>query len=353
MVTQLSHVNHLGHALISFVGVLSLGVTPLQAAEDFYKGKQVTIVSSANSGTTYDLYSRTLGKHIVKYIPGNPTFIVQNMPGAGALKAANYIANNAPRDGTVIAGTHPVVPIAPLTTPADAQFDANKLSWIGSVTRELYLGYVWNTAPVKTYAETFEKEVVVGSTGPGSFSADMPILSNELLGTKFKLISGYQSSPATQLALQRGEVQGVMGTAWVALKRTEPEWIRDNKIRILVQYGFKKNPQLPADIPAFIDFAKTDADRQAIKFMVARLDHGKPYFGPPGIPADRLDILRRAFDKVVKDPEFIADINRQDGEVDGPMTGEELAAVVAEEAATPPAVVKRIEDAINKYVGRK
>jgi tripartite-type tricarboxylate transporter receptor subunit TctC len=340
------------YVLTSFTCVFFLGMASVSAADDFYKGKQITIVSSANSGTTYDLYSRTLAKYLTKYIPGNPTFIVQNMQGAGGLKAANYIANNAPKDGTVIAGTHPVIPIAPLTTPADAQYDANKLSWIGSATRELYVGYVWNTAPVKTYAETLEKEVLVGSTGPGSFSADMPILSNELLGTKFKLISGYPGSPQTQLAIQRGEVQGVMGTAWVSLKRTEPTWISENKIRILVQYGFKRNPQLSADVPAFIDFAKTEADRQAIKFMVARLDHGKPYFGPPGMPADRLDILRRAFDKVVKDPDFIADLSKQDGEVDGPMTGEELAAVVAEEAATPPAVVKRIEEAISKYVGR-
>ncbi len=352
MANPLTRTGRLSCAL-AFLGALFLESGASQAADDFYKGKQIQMIVSATTGTTYDLYARTVAKYMTKYIPGNPSFVVQNMPGAGGLRAANFIANNAPRDGTAIAGTHPVIPIAPLMSPADAQFDATALSWIGSVTRELYLGYVWHTAPVKTFAEAFDTEVLVGGTAPGSFTIDMPIIANDFLGTKFKIITGYQSSPETQLALQRGEVHGVMGTAWAALKRTEPGWITDNKIRILVQYGFKKNPQLPPDVPAFIDFAKTEADRQAFKFMIARLDHGKPYFGPPGIPADRLEILRRAFDKVVKDREFIDEIARSDGEVDGPMTGEELAALVAEEAATPAAVVKRVEAAINKYVGRK
>jgi tripartite-type tricarboxylate transporter receptor subunit TctC len=321
-------------------------------AEDFYKGKQIQILSSAASGTSYDMYSRTLAKYMAKYVPGNPTFIVQNMPGAGGLKVANFIANNAPRDGTVFAGTHPVIPIGNLTNPAEAQYKATELSWIGSVTRELYLGYFWHTAPAKTFEEAFQKEVIMGGAAPGSFSIDMAILSNEILGTKFKIITGYQSSPQTQLAIERGEVHGVMGTAWSALKRTATEWINQKKVNIVVQYGFKRNPQLPPDVPAFIDFAKTEADRQAIKFMIARLDHGKPYFGPPGIPPERLEILRRAFDKTVRDPEFIKEIEKADSEVDGPMTGEELAALVAEEAATPPAVVKRIEDAISKFVGR-
>ena len=336
--------------LLSILAALTFAVRPA-AAEDFYKDKQIKILVSADPNTNYDSYARTVARHMGQYIPGHPTFIVQNMPGAGGLKVANFIANAAPRDGTVLAATHPVIPIIALTNPKETQFDPTKLSWIGSATRELYVGYLWHTAPAKSMEEARLKETIVGGTAVGSFAIDMAVLANEFFGTKFKILTGYKSSPEHQLAIEKGESHGSMGTVWTNIKRNG-DWVREGKITVFVQYGLKKDPQLP-DVPLYIDFAKNDADLQAIRFMIARLEHGKPYFAPPEVPAERLALLRRAFEATVKDPAFVKEIESQQGEINGPMTGEELATLVAQEATTPPSVVKRIEEALARYTGGK
>jgi tripartite-type tricarboxylate transporter receptor subunit TctC len=328
-------------------GILA-AASPKAFAEDFYAGKQLRFLADAEPGGNFDAYVRAVAKYIVKYIPGQPTSIVPNMPGAGGLRLANYIANVAPRDGTVFGGSRPIVPVGALTNPNEAQYDPNKLSWLGSVTKELYVGYMWHTSPVQTFDEAFQKQAILGGTSVGSFSIDMAILSNEFLGTKFKIVTGYKSSPENQLAIEKGEVHGVMGTAWSSLKSRGTEWMRDKKINLMLQYGFKRDPSLP-DVPLFIDYAKTEEAKQAIRFMIARLDHGKPFYGPPDIPADRLEILRNAFDAMVKDQGFIKEIAAAQGEVDSPMNGRDLTKLVAEEAATPASVVHRIEEALTKF----
>ena len=318
------------------------------AAEEFYQGKQVRLLVGTDPGGTFDLYARVLSRHLGKHIPGAPTFVVQNMPGTSSINMANYIYGNAPRDGTVFGASQNTIPTAPLTNPAAAKFDSSKLSWIGSVTDDLYIGYLSSTAPAKSMEEAKAIEVLIGGLSVGAFSIDMAILANEFFGTKFKIVTGYKTSPEIQLAVDRGEVHGVMGTSWNAFKRATPTWLPEGKVRMIVQYGFKRDARF-ADVPLYIEFAQTDAQRQAIKFMVGNLVHGKPYFAPPEIPADRLLILRRAFDATMKDTDFLKDIEASGVEISNPMRGEELAQFVAEESQTPASILRAIEGIMKKF----
>jgi tripartite-type tricarboxylate transporter receptor subunit TctC len=312
-----------------------------ESAEDFYRGKQIRLIVSTDAGGAYDAYARLLAPVLKDHIPGNPTVIVQNMPGASGLKTANYMFAAAPRDGTVIAGTHSSVLTAPLTSPGAAVFDANKLSWIGSVTSDPYIGYVWHTAPIKTLEEARTTEVIMGGVSVGSAGVDLAILAKEMLGLRLKIVTGYKASNDVKLAMERGEVQGTFANAWSSVRNAEPEWLRDKKIRIIVQHGFKKHPELP-DVPSIFEFAHNDADRQALVFMLARQEAAKPYFAPPDVPAERLAVLRRAFDATVRDPKFVALAARAGVALESPMTGDELATLVAKVSQTPGAVVQRV-----------
>ncbi len=308
---------------------------------DFYRGKQIRIVVSTDAGGAYDTYARLLAQIIREHIPGDPTIIVQNMPGAGGIKTANYIYTTAPRDGTVIAATHTGTPFAALTSPDAASFDAEKLSWIGSITGDPYVGYVWHTAPIKTLEDTKTTELILGGTTAGSLGNDLVVVARDILGLKLKLVSGYKGSNDVKLAMERGEVQGTFANAWSSLRTAEPEWLKDGKIRVIVQHGFRKLPDLP-DVPRLLDFATNDADRQALVFMLARQQAAKPYFAPPGVPAERLAILRRAFDETVRDPKFVEMATKAGLSLADPMTGDELAALVANVAKTSPAVIQRV-----------
>ncbi|HWG04449.1 MAG TPA: hypothetical protein VG271_05495 [Beijerinckiaceae bacterium] len=321
-------------------------VTNAAAAEDFYKGKQIKIISS--SATTYADYSRILAKYMPRYIPGEPTMIVQIMPGASGLTAANYLYASAPRDGTVIAGTHGQIPTEPLLNPGSVHFDANKFSWIGSVTRDTYIGYVWHTSPVQSLEETRTKELLVGGQAVGSMSVDMPILGRDLFGLKFKIITGYTGATETKLALERGEINGHLGTVWSDVKRSNADWLRDKKIKVITQFGFEPHSELP-DVPLFLDLARTPEEKQALELMLARQETAKPYFGPPDMPADRLAVLRNAFDATVKDPDYLAEMAANHLIVDRPMGWQEMTALVARLQQTPPGIVDRLKAAFDKF----
>lgn len=327
----------------------SMGSVPFPSiAADFYAGKQLRLIVGADAGGAFDLYARALSRHLGKHIPGNPIVIVQNMPGAASIKATNYIYNVAPRDGTVIGGVFPGIPTSPLTAPSDTQYDPNKLLWVGSATKELYVGYVWSTAPAKSMEAIKSTEVLMGGSSVGTYSIDMAILANEFFGTKFKVVTGYKSGAETQLAIERGEVHGVMATAWSMLKQKATDWMAQKKVTVIVQYGTKRDPRFP-DVPSYIEFAKSDEQRQAITFMNARLEHGKPYLAPPEVPADRLAILRRAFSLTMKDGDFLKDIEASNIEIDAPMDGADLQKFAAEEAGTPPTVVKKVNEILARY----
>jgi tripartite-type tricarboxylate transporter receptor subunit TctC len=328
-------------ALLSLSMVAEFASLGARAQDDFYKGRQIRLVVSTDAGGAYDTYARLLAQVMKEHIPGNPTIIVQNMPGAGGLKVANYIAATAPRDGTVIAATHASILTAQLTSPGSASFEATRLSWIGSITTDPYVGYVWYTAPVKTLADTRTTEVVMGGVSVGTAGTDYGILAHDLFGLKIRTVNGYKSSNDVKLAMERGEVQGTFANGWSSIRNADSEWIRDGKIRIIVQHGFRPLPELP-DVPLFISLAQTDADRQALVFMLARQEAAKPYFAPPEIPAERLAILCRAFDATVHDPRFLSLAAEANVTVEGPMTGDELSALVAKVSQTPPEVIARI-----------
>lgn len=333
----------------AIVGVLlSIGaIEPTTAVAqgvdaDFYRGKQITIVCSAEAGGLYDTYSRVLSRHLPNHIPGKPSTIVQNMPGASGLRAANYIANVAVRDGTVFAGTHSSVPTAPLLSPDGANFDVTKLSWIGSVSKDPFVAFVWHTAPVKTLEEIKTKEIIVGGGAVGSASIDYAIIARDMLGYKLKIVTGYKGSNDTKLAIERGELNGTFGNGWTSLKTAEPTWLKENKVRVIAQFGLSRHSEMP-DVPLFVDLAKEQSERRAMELMFARQEFAKPYFAPPEVPAARLAILRAAFDTTMKDPAYLEEMAKVQMEVDGPMRADELTAMVGRVAATPPDIVRRLE----------
>ncbi|HEY4406015.1 MAG TPA: hypothetical protein VGN55_15315 [Xanthobacteraceae bacterium] len=334
-------------ARLALGALLALGCAPARAQsapESFYAGKTLSII--VDGGGAYEAYARMLAQYLPRYIPGRPTVIVQQMPGAGGVRAANYLYNVAPRDGTVIAGLHGAVLTAPLLSPGAATFDTTRFSWIGNVTRDTYVGYVWHTAPVQSLEEAKSKLLVLGGTSVGGNGIDMAIVARDVFGFKVKIVSGYKTSAETKIALERGEIDGTFANLWTSLKQTD--WLARGLVRVIVQHGTQKHPELPAT-PLFRDFARSDAERQMLDVLGVREEITRPYLAPPEIPAERLALLRRAFDATVSDPAYLADMARQRLEVEGPSSGEELALVVDRIAKTPPAVVQRMVTLFANY----
>jgi tripartite-type tricarboxylate transporter receptor subunit TctC len=328
--------------------LLLLATAPAQAEDvaNFYHGKQIRFIVGSAAGGTYDLLARIVALHMPAHIPGNPSVIVQNQPTAGGMVMANQLYALGPKDGTVIGVPLNSAPAAPLLQPAAAHYDATKLIWVGSTHSEPYVAYVWHTAPVQSVADVLTKQLVVGSTTPGTTMNDFPMLTNAVLGTKFKIVPGYISTPQMNQAIERGETEGVIGFGWFALNAQVPQWIAEKKINIIAQFGLERSHILP-DVPLMIDLAKAPADRQALAMLFGRTEYGRPYFLPPDVPPDRVEALRRAFDATMKDEGFIADADKIGFAVD-PLTGEQVQALVAELAKTPPDVVARVRAALDQ-----
>ena len=334
---------------ISRVLVVALGLgaaLPASAQDDvaaFYRGKQLRMVVGSAVGGGYDLFARIVARHIVNHIPGRPHIIVQNQPAAGGAVMTNQLYGQGPKDGTVIGVPINGIPTAPLLQ-SGIQFDATKLIWVGSTNREAYVAFVWHTAPVESIADLRSREVVVGATTPGTTMVDFPLLVNDILGFKFKIVRGYQGTPQINLAIERGEVQGMGGIGWASVKAQTPHWISDKKIKVLAQYGLERHPEL-SDVPTMLELAKSNADRQAMTMLFARTEYGRPYFLPPDVPEERVAALRRAFDATMKDTAFIAEAAKLQFDVD-PLTGEQVQALVAQLAATPREIVARVRAAL-------
>jgi tripartite-type tricarboxylate transporter receptor subunit TctC len=312
--------------------------------DTFYAGKTITII--VDGGGAYEAYARVLARHMPKYLSGHPNIIVQQMPGAGGVRAAGFIYKVAPRDGTVIAGLRGAVLTAPLLNPSVADFDAGRFSWIGNVTRDTYTGYVWHTSPVQSLDDAKAKQLVVGGTSVGGNGIDMAILGKELFGLKLKIVSGYKTSAETKLALEKGEIEGTFANLLSSLNQTD--WLAQGRVRIIVQHGGRKHRELP-DVPLLRDMAQTDEERQIIDLMGVRDEIARPYLAPPGLPEARLAMLRQAFDAALADPDFINDMQRQRLEVDGSLTGEQLATAVNKIAQTPAGIAQRLVDLFNRY----
>jgi tripartite-type tricarboxylate transporter receptor subunit TctC len=330
-----------GSSLAIIAATAGIGLADPAAADDFYSGKQIRLIVSSAPGGVYDTFGRLIARFLPAHLPGRPVVVVQNMPGASGLKAANYLYNSAPRDGTVIAGVHNGIPTAAFEEPTQAHFDVSKLSWIGSISEDPFVGYVWHTSPIRTYEDAKNTQAVMGSSSINSMGAKMAIVSNAMFGTRFKVVVGYEDASQVKLALERGELEGTFGNSWGDLKTQQPDWIADKKVRIIIQHGYHPDPDLP-EVPLIIDQVRNPADREALDLLLERQRYARPYLAPPGVPSDRLALLRRAFDAAIQDPGFVQGARTAHLGVNNPMTGEQLTETVARLSATPATVTERL-----------
>ena len=311
--------------------------TTTSAAEDF-KGKQVKVIVGSGTGGGYDGHARLLARHMGRHIPGNPTFIVQNMPGAGSLAAANHIYNIAPKDGTVFGTTHRFVPIMPLLEMDGAKFDASKFTYIGSSDKEIGLCVAWHESGFKSFADVQQKEMIVGTTGAGAQLTTFYAALANVAGAKLKVISGYKSSRDLNLAMEKGEIQGRCGASYGSLKAEATTLLEDNKLNILLQLGLDSEPDLRG-VPLLLDVVK-DKNRykDAFELLLTPASVARPFFGPPGIPQATADMLRAAFDASMKDPKLLAEAEQQRFRIE-PTKGRDIQLIVARLYQAKPEVV--------------
>ena len=322
---------------------LALSASPAAAQAPILAGKTVTVVIGFGPGGGYDAWARVVARHLGKHLPGNPTVVPQNMPGGGSLNAANHIYAIAPKDGTMLAIIARDAALAALTGVSGARFDPLKITWVGTPTTETNVCISTEKAKVKSFEDLLKQELIIGNTGVGTGTYSYPKALNGLLGTKFKLISGFPSSSDVFLAMERGEVDGICESLDSVIGK-RPDWIASKKVNVLFQGGTEPNPALKG-VPFVVDLARTAGDRQAIEFLYAGQGIGRPFVAPPGLPPDRLKMLRDAFDATVTDPDFVSDAKRQMLDVE-PEDGAHLEALIRKIYATPKPVVDRIGELI-------
>jgi tripartite-type tricarboxylate transporter receptor subunit TctC len=321
------------------LSLLLTEATPLAAQPDALAGKAVQMIIGFGPGGGYDLWGRTVGRHIGKHLPGNPNVVPQNMPGAGSYTAASYIFNIAPRDGTVLGIIARDAALGPLSGATGARFDPTKLSWIGTPAKETNVCIAYHTAQVKTAQDLLDKPLIVGDTGPGTGTRSYPKALNELLGMKFKLVGGFPASSDVFLAMERGEVEGICESL-DSIKIRRPDWIPTKKISVLLQAGAEPNPELTG-VPFVLDLARDSEQRQAIEFLYAGQGIGRPFVAPPYLSPDRLKMLRDAFNATMKDAEFMAETKKSKLDLE-PEDGEHLSALIAKIYATPKPIVDKV-----------
>ncbi len=329
----------------SLAAALFLSVTAparADALEDFYRNRTVSLIIGYSVGGGYDAYARTLARHMGKHLPGQPTVVAQNMEGAGTLRAANYLYSAAPKDGSTFGtiargmGTEPLL--------GDAHYDALKFTWLGSITSEISLCATWYTSQVKTWDDVLTKSFTFGGAAPGADTDVFALLLRNLFGAKLKLVDGYPGGNDIDLAMERGEVEGRCGWSLSSIKSRNPLWLTERKITPLVQFGLEKSPELP-DLPLIMDVASSDEQRQILRLILARQVMARPFLAPPGLPEDRKQALRTAFDQTMKDPEYLAEAAKNAMEVN-PVTGAAIDALLAEVYRTPRDVIEKAKRAI-------
>jgi tripartite-type tricarboxylate transporter receptor subunit TctC len=310
---------------------------------DFYKGQTVTIILSSAAGGGYDAVARTLAQYLPKHIPGSPMIVVKNMPGAGGIIAANFLYNVAPKDGLTIGGLQNNVPFEPLFGTKEAKFDPTKFNWLGTPSVETAVLTVSGTTPVDNWEQAKTTELTMGSSGNNSTPSFYGRLLNEVLGTKLRIIVGYQSQTDAFLAMERDEINGYPSVFYSSLMATKPTWVKEGKAKLLVQMGDQKEAAI-ANVPFLPDLITNDEDKRLAEAAFAPLAAGRPYLMPPGVPADRVAIMRKAFADTFSDPEFIAEGNKRGLGVDTPRDGQALQEQIDRVYKnTPPALVERIK----------
>ena len=325
-----------------FCAILALMMAPsrvsAQSIEEHFRGKEIRLLIGSGPGGGYDTFARTIARHWTRHIPGNPVFVPQNLPGPMSLPVANRIFSQSANDGLTIGAVNPQIASDAILHPDRARFDARKFLWIGSALRETQLMIARADAPVTAFGDAFAKELVLG--GSGGASNTFPTATNAILGTKFKIVTGYQSTREAGLAMERGEVQGIGGITWASVKATMGDRLAAKSIVVVGQYGLKKHPELP-DVPHVLSFTKTDEQRAALLLPLATQEFGRPYVAPPDLPPAIAQALRESFWKTMHDPEFLAEARARSLDID-PASGEEIQRLVEQLYTTPPAVVERM-----------
>ncbi len=305
---------------------------------------QISLVIATGAGGGYDLYGRLAAQHLGRFLPGQPAVVARNMPGGGSIVAANWLYNSAPRDGSAIGILQNGTAFAPLFGVTQAQFQGDKFTWIASLNRLVNIGLVWHETPFRDVKDIFEKEIVLGSSG-GNTSA-LPNILNSLLGTKFKVVAGYKSTNDVTLAMERKEVDGLLGTSWDSFKATKSDWVRDNKARVLLQVSFDSHAELPG-VPNLSGLVKRPEDRELLEVVLARQIYGRPFAAPPGVPPAAAKTLQDAFARLAVDTAFLADADKRKAEITF-NTGDEIRTLVERIYASPRPLIERAIVELNK-----
>jgi tripartite-type tricarboxylate transporter receptor subunit TctC len=313
--------------------------TSAQTVEEFYRSKPITMLIGSGAGGGYDTYARIFARHLSLHIPGNPNIIAKNMPAAAGLAAASALYTTADKDGSTIAAFTNGAAMDPLFGNASARYDAQKFNWLGSIGKLQNVCATWHRSEVKSIAAARAREVIVAAAGATSNSAIVPRTLNALLGTKFKVIAGYDTGAGLTLAIERGEAEGICGLSWSTIKASRPHWIRDRLLNIIVQMSLTKLPEL-ADVPNALDLVADRENKQVLELILIRQEAGRPFAAPPGVPADRLAALRRAFDATLADDEFRADAQKAQLEIE-PLAAAEIETLLATAYDAPNAIVQR------------
>lgn len=325
------------------LAVVALMGRPAGAQTDPFGGKSVQMIIGFGPGGGYDLWGRVVGRHIGRHLPGSPNVVPQNMPGAGSYTATNYIYNVAPKDGSVLGIIARDAALGPLSGAPGARFDATRLSWIGTPAKETNVCIAFHTAKVKSLDDLYRQPLIVGDTGPGTGTRSYPKVLNDLLGTRFKLVSGFPSSVEVFLAMERGEVEGICESL-DSVRNRRPDWISGGKVAVLLQAGERPDPSLPG-VPFALDLARNDEQRNMLEYLYAGQGIGRPFVAPPGLPPERLKMLRDAFDATMADQQFADEARRSKLELE-PENGAHLAALIEKIYATPRAIVDKIASLI-------
>lgn len=324
--------------VLAGAAALRAGTGHAQTVEEFYKRTPISLYVASGAGGGFDTYARIFAPHFRRHIPGAPSIVIKNMPGAAGLTAMNFIQNQAPRDGSAMLASFNTIVLESLYKRANAKFDPRTLGWIGSTGKQTSTCLTWHTSTAKTVEDTRKRDVLVGGTGDGSTPVIYPNLLNAMLGTKFKVIVGY-STPGLRLAVERGEIEGICGIAWETHMASVPHWIIDHKVNFLLQLGLKASSRMPG-VPLALDLIPDAEDRAVFELLAIPQEFGRPLVTPPDLPADRLQALRAAFDATVTDAAYIADAERAHQFVD-PLSGADIEALVRRAYAAPEAIRAR------------
>jgi hypothetical protein len=310
-----------------------------QSPAEFYKGKTIELVIGTSVGGGYDAYGRMLARNMGRYIPGNPAIVPKNMEGAGSMRLANHLYNAAPKDGTSFGTINRGTGFEPLLGSKSAQFEATKFNWIGSTNNEVSVCVAWHTTGITIFDDLLKRELVVGATGPSADTYQFPKITNAVLGTKFKIVTGYPGGNDVDLAMERGEVAGRCGWSWTSVKGLHQPWLDRKEINILFQMGLSKHRELPS-IPLIVDLARTDEERAILKLIFARQVMAWPFLAPPGTPSERVDMLRRAFMQTMQDKDFLAEADKAGLEIT-PVAGEDIQRLVQHIYETPAGIARK------------